>query len=75
MFFPSTDGVYSFRRLENISWKLILIKGARKFHFEQISTLLEERIHETQLEVDLDAVVLFNFYKSSCSPIPKWFAW
>jgi alanine racemase len=56
--------------LESNTWKyfkneLILLKGARRYHFEQIGALVEERVHETVLEVDLDALVHnFNFYKS-----------
>ena len=36
---------------------MILIKGSRQFHFERISELLEKKVHETILEVNLDAVV------------------
>ena len=72
MFFPSTDEFIRSGVWKTFHGELILIKGARKFHFEQISTLLEERIHETQLEVDLDAVVHnFNFYKSKLQPHTK----
>ena len=51
---------------------MILLKGARSFHFEKIVTLLEDRKHETTLEVDLDALVHnFNFYKSRLHPNVK----
>lgn len=64
-FYPSTDEFIRSGIWKSFRGELILLKGARRFHFERISTLLEERIHETQLEVDLDAVVHnFNFYKS-----------
>ncbi len=54
---------------ETFKDELILLKGARKYHFEKINTLLEDRIHETLLEVNLDAVVHnFNFYKSRLNP-------
>ena len=33
----------------------ILIKGARKFHFEEISKRLEQKIHRTILEIDMSA--------------------
>lgn len=68
-FFPSTEsfilsGIW--RKFDN---EIILIKGARKYHFEQIIALIQERIHETVLEVDLDAVVHnYNFYKSKLRP-------
>ncbi|MEP7142206.1 MAG: bifunctional UDP-N-acetylmuramoyl-tripeptide:D-alanyl-D-alanine ligase/alanine racemase [Ferruginibacter sp.] len=34
----------------------ILLKGARIFEFEQISHLLEEKLHQTVLEINLNAV-------------------
>jgi len=43
----------------------ILIKGARHFHFEEIVALLEEKTHETVLEINLNAISHnLNFYKS-----------
>lgn len=35
----------------------ILIKGARVFGFEQIVQLLEQKVHQTVLEINLDAIV------------------
>ncbi|MGC4037505.1 MAG: bifunctional UDP-N-acetylmuramoyl-tripeptide:D-alanyl-D-alanine ligase/alanine racemase [Chitinophagaceae bacterium] len=35
----------------------ILIKGARVFEFEQIIPLLEQKVHETVLEISIDAIV------------------
>ena len=34
----------------------ILLKGARIFEFEQIGHLLEEKIHQTVLEINLNAI-------------------
>jgi UDP-N-acetylmuramoyl-tripeptide--D-alanyl-D-alanine ligase len=68
-FFPSTEAFIQSGIWRNFDNELILVKGAREYHFEQITALIEERIHETVLEVDLDAVVHnFNFYKSKLSP-------
>lgn len=68
-FYPSTDEFLESGEWKNFHQELILLKGARKFHFEKINALIEERIHETVLEVDLDAVVHnFNFYKSKLQP-------
>lgn len=59
----------SFKRFNN---ELILIKGSRRFHFEQISELLEKKVHETILEVNLDAIVHnFNYYRSKLKPETK----
>lgn len=72
IFFSSTDEFIRSGLWKTFRSELILLKGARKYHFERISTLLEERIHETQLVVDLDAVVHnFNFYKSKLQPHTK----
>lgn len=50
----------------------ILIKGARTFHFEEIVTLLEEKTHETVLEINLNAISHnLNFYKSKLKPSTK----
>ena len=43
----------------------ILLKGARRFQFEKIASLLEQKVHETVLEVNLNAISEnFHFYKS-----------
>ena len=49
--------------------ELILIKGSRRFHFERITERLVRKVHETTLEVNLDAIVHnFNFYLSRLNP-------
>ncbi|MBD0352226.1 MAG: UDP-N-acetylmuramoyl-tripeptide--D-alanyl-D-alanine ligase, partial [Flavisolibacter sp.] len=35
----------------------ILIKGARKFGFERIAQLFEEKVHQTQLSINLNAII------------------
>ncbi|MET0760075.1 MAG: bifunctional UDP-N-acetylmuramoyl-tripeptide:D-alanyl-D-alanine ligase/alanine racemase [Flavobacterium sp.] len=50
----------------------ILIKGARTFEFEKIVALLEEKTHETVLEINLNAISHnLNFYKSKLKPNTK----
>jgi Alr-MurF fusion protein len=50
----------------------ILIKGARSFHFEEIVSLLEEKTHETVLEINLNAISHnLNFYKAKLQPGTK----
>lgn len=50
----------------------ILIKGARSFQFEKIVSVLEEKTHETVLEVNLNAISHnLNFYKSKMKPTTK----
>lgn len=53
----------------NFSNETILIKGARHFQFEEIVAALEEKTHETVLEINLNAVSHnLNFYKSKLKP-------
>lgn len=50
----------------------ILIKGARTFEFEKIVLLLEEKTHETVLEINLNAISHnLNFFKSKLNPETK----
>lgn len=71
-FFTTTEEFIRSQIWKEFKNELILVKGSRSFHFEQIITLLEKRIHETVLEVDLDAVVHnFNWYKSKVPPHVK----
>lgn len=56
----------------NFNNETILIKGARSFQFEEIVSLLEEKTHETILEINLDAISHnFNYYKSKLAPNVK----
>ncbi len=55
--------------LEN---ETILIKGARHFHFEEIVAALEEKTHETVLEINLNAISHnLNLFKSKLNPNTK----
>ena len=52
--------------------ELILLKGARPFGFDQITEQLEQKVHETILEVNLNAVVEnLNYYRSFLKPDTK----
>jgi alanine racemase len=47
----------------------ILLKGARVFEFERINERLQQRSHETVLEVNLNALVHnLNYYRSKLQP-------
>ncbi len=59
---------------ENLKFEneTILIKGARNFHFEEIVSMLEEKTHETVLEINLNAISHnLNFFKSKLKPKTK----
>ena len=56
----------------NFENETILIKGARSFQFEKIVAALEEKTHETVLEINLNAISHnLNFYKSKLQPNTK----
>ncbi|MBQ8968952.1 MAG: alanine racemase [Bacteroidaceae bacterium] len=68
-FFPDTDDLLSSQFLARLQEQVVLIKGARAFHFEALVARLEERVHETILEVDLNALVAnLNYYRSLMKP-------
>lgn len=47
----------------------ILLKGARIFEFEQISQALQQKDHETVLEINLNALIHnLNFYRKKIRP-------
>ena len=71
-FYLTTDEFIKSPSFKKFKDELILIKGSRQFHFERISELLEKKVHETILEVNLDAVVHnFNYYRSKLKPETK----
>jgi len=57
---------FSFSAFQN---EIILLKGARIFEFEKISRLLEQKAHETVLEINLNALIHnFNFFRLKLNP-------
>ena len=70
-FKTTADFIANFDKLD-FSNESILIKGARSFQFEEIVTLLEEKTHETVLEINLNAISYnLNFFKSKLKPKVK----
>jgi len=56
----------------NFRDETVLIKGARSFGFEQISHKLEQKIHQTVLSINLNAIVHnLKQYKSLLKPSTK----
>lgn len=55
-FFESTAQLIESIKPNDYSGRTILIKGARDFKFERIVSSLQERTHETVLEIDLNAM-------------------
>lgn len=71
-FFPNSEALIESGLLETINNEMVLIKGSRKFGFEQIAAALSLRVHETTLDVNLQAIVdNLNFYRSFMKPETK----
>lgn len=68
-FFDDTNAfIEAFPGLQ-FNHETILVKGARRFEFGRISKLLTQKIHDTVLEIDLNAMVgNLHFYRSKVKP-------
>ncbi len=55
-FFPDTEALLQQFRQLRFQQELVLIKGARQFAFEHVSALLEQKTHQTVLEINLSAI-------------------
>ncbi len=68
-FFESTDQFLESARIDDFKHECILLKGARDFHFERISSVLQKKYHQTILEIDLNAMIgNLNFFRSAIRP-------
>jgi len=54
--FSDTDSFIKNFRSSAFQNETILIKGARKFEFERIAKLFEQKVHQTLLEINLNAI-------------------
>ena len=55
-----------------ISYEIILVKGARNFHFEQVVSALQHKTHLTIMQVNLPALVYnFNYHRNLLRPDTK----
>ena len=71
-FFATTEEFLSSSAFHQLRNEMILLKGSRRFGFDHITELLEQKVHETILEVNLGAVVAnLNYYRSFLKPETK----
>ena len=71
-FYPSTEDFIKTFNQKMFNNEMILIKGSRSYHFEKITELLEKKVHETILEVNLDAIIHnYNYFRSQLNPRTK----
>ena len=68
-FFVDTDAFMQAFPGLHFNHETILVKGARRFEFGRISKILTQKIHDTVLEIDLNAMVSnLHFYRSKLRP-------
>lgn len=71
-FYPSTAAFVAELPLFDLGQSIILLKGARTFAFEKIAQHLEERVHQTVLEINLSAVAHnLNYFRKLLRPETK----
>ena len=71
-FFSTTDEFIASPVFAGLHDEVILLKGSRRFGFEHITEQLEQKVHETILEVNLGALVdNLNYYRSLMHPDTK----
>ena len=71
-FYSSTDEFLKGIKLGSFANETILLKGARNFGFEKISKALQQKAHETVLEINLNALINnLNYYRNHLQPETK----
>lgn len=71
LFYSTADFIKQYRSSQ-FKEETILIKGARVFGFEEIVSLLEQKVHQTVLEINLNAIVHnLKVYQQQLKPSTK----
>lgn len=71
-FYSETPDFLNDPKNKEISSSAILIKGARKFTFEKISNMLQKKVHQSALEINLNAMANnLNVFRGLLNPGTK----
>ena len=71
-FFRTTEELLVSDLLAELKNEVILVKGSRSFRFDEVTDRLELKVHETILEINLNALVdNLNHYRSKLKPETK----
>ncbi|WP_321333028.1 bifunctional UDP-N-acetylmuramoyl-tripeptide:D-alanyl-D-alanine ligase/alanine racemase [uncultured Bacteroides sp.] len=71
-FFSNTEAVLASDLLKSLKNEIILIKGSRSFGFDLVSENLELKVHETILEINLNALINnLNYFRGKLKPETK----
>ncbi|WP_442794940.1 bifunctional UDP-N-acetylmuramoyl-tripeptide:D-alanyl-D-alanine ligase/alanine racemase [Pelobium manganitolerans] len=69
VFYNSTDQFIENFRSSDFKNETILLKGSRDFGFERISKMLTQKVHETVMEINLNAILAnLKHYKAKLRP-------
>ena len=72
LFYQNTEDLLAELQEDHFDNDLILVTGARIYGFERIVNKLQQRIHGTTLEINLNALTHnYNFYKTKVLPQTK----
>ena len=68
-FFNKTSDLLESGILETLRNEVVLIKGARIFHFDDVTDYMELKVHETILEINLEALTAnLNYFRNKLKP-------
>ena len=68
-FFHDTDDLLKSPLMREFQNEIILLKGSRSFHFEDVLARLEQIVHETTLDVNMNALISnLNYFRSKLWP-------
>lgn len=71
-FFETTSDFIAYFPFTKFNHETILLKGARAFEFEKINKVLEQKVHETVMEINLNALLNnFHYFRSLIKPEVK----
>ena len=71
-FYPNVDDFLTHFPFSKFNNQTILLKGARAFEFEQIGMELQEKAHETVLEINFNHLVSnLNYFRAKIKPETK----
>lgn len=68
-FYPDTQAFIDSHEAIKFQNMAVLLKGARRFQFERLSSLLQKQTHRTVFEIDLNALEYnLNYFKNKLKP-------
>ena len=71
-FYKTTNDFFASFETNKLDNEIVLVKGARQFNFEKISSYLSLKTHETVMEVNLPNLISnLNYYRAMLQPDTK----